>query len=137
MLKKFLFFLLIVGIGGCALENKTPLANMENTYWKALSINGENVSTMKDGDELHFTILEGQARGSDGCNRFFLPVKIAGQKITFEHGGSTRKMCMEGMEQGQNFLDILIETTSWEIEGETLNLNKGDEVIGTFKAVYF
>lgn len=137
MLRKILFILLAISIGGCALENTKPFTNMQNTYWKLVSLNGEKVEVFENNDELHFIIKEEQARGSDGCNRFFMPVEIVEKKIKFGHGGSTRKMCIEGMEQSQEFLDTLNEATLWKIDGDILKLNNKDKVIATFQAIYF
>lgn len=69
-------------------------------------------------DNSHLTLtldVDGRAYGSAGCNHWFGPYQLEGQRLTFGELGSTRKLCAPAlMEQEQRFLKTLADTQRWD-----------------------
>ncbi len=102
-----------LALAGCASK---PVPETDQTYrieWigERPLIDYSHVTLTLDGN--------GRAYGSAGCNHWFASYTLEGDKLTFGHPGSTRKMCAEGlMEQEQHFLKMLGEIQRWDITDE-------------------
>lgn len=70
-------------------------------------------------DNSHLTVTlddAGRAYGSGGCNHWFAPYTLDGDKLTFGGVGSTRKACAPAlMEQEQRFFGALQTVQRWDI----------------------
>ena len=70
-------------------------------------------------DRSHLTITlgaDGRAYGTAGCNHWFAPYSLDGEKLSFGKVGSTRKLCAPAlMEQEQRFLKSLETVQRWDI----------------------
>ncbi|MGV8917470.1 MAG: META domain-containing protein [Pseudomonas sp.] len=70
-------------------------------------------------DRSHLTMTlgqDGRAYGNAGCNHWFAPYTLEGQKMSFGIVGSTRRVCAPAlMEQEQRFLDSLTKVQRWDI----------------------
>lgn len=70
-------------------------------------------------DRSHLTMTlgeDGRAYGNAGCNHWFAPYSLEGEKVVFGMVGSTRKVCAPAlMEQEQRFLDALTKVQHWDI----------------------
>lgn len=66
----------------------------------------------------HLTLTlgdDGRAYGTAGCNHWFAPYQLEGERLRFSQVGSTRKLCAEPlMEQEQRFLDALGRVERWD-----------------------
>lgn len=116
-----------------------PVADLTNTHWKPIMINGDEVTLGAGGKEPHMVLdSEGnRVRGFSGCNQFTGAFQQQGSQIGFSQMASTMKACMDGMEQEKRFLDALKHTSRFEITGETLLLyDAGDKQVLLFEAVY-
>ena len=111
-------------------------AEITNTYWRLVTLNGKTVEQYQDQKEAHIIIRDDLANGSDGCNNFFMPVTITGEDIKFGQGGSTMMMCPQGDNQSREFLQTLNKVTAWTLNGSVLKFKKDDETILVFEAVY-
>ena len=120
--------------------NVKPDVSLENTYWKALKLNGEKIVTPEGARELHLQLKpDNQIRGFAGCNNFM------GQYIAKEFGlrfskvATTMMMCQDqGNALEQSMHQVLQDTFEYQIKGESLTLfNELKQPIGVFKAVYF
>jgi len=70
-------------------------------------------------DYSHLTLTlatDGRAYGNAGCNHWFAPYQLDGDKLTFGKVGSTRKLCAPAlMEQEKRFLQALETVQRWDI----------------------
>ena len=70
-------------------------------------------------DYAHLTVTlgnDGRAYGNGGCNHWFAPYTLDGDKLTFGGVGSTRKACAPAlMEQEQRFFEALQTVQRWDI----------------------
>lgn len=70
-------------------------------------------------DRSHLTITlgeDGRAYGTGGCNHWFAPYTLEGDKLSFGKVGSTRKLCAPAlMEQEKRFLQSLETVQRWDI----------------------
>ncbi|WP_105214819.1 META domain-containing protein [Pseudoalteromonas sp. T1lg22] len=114
-----------------------PNENLVNTYWKAMKIGTEQVVVQQREPQITLH-QDGRVSGFLGCNQ------VMGQYVTAQHFGlrfkslaSTRKMCMEQMDQEQAFSKVLADTFSYRINGDTLTLkNEQGDALASFKAVH-
>lgn len=70
-----------------------------------------------DYSHLTLTLAEdGRAYGNAGCNHWFAPYTLDGEKLSFGPVGSTRKQCAPAlMEQEKRFLKALETVQRWDI----------------------
>lgn len=70
-------------------------------------------------DYAHLTVTlgaDGRAYGNGGCNHWFAPYTLEGDKLSFGKVGSTRKHCAEAlMEQEHRFFESLQTVERWDI----------------------
>lgn len=70
-------------------------------------------------DYSHLTVTlgdDGRAYGNGGCNHWFAPYTLDGDKLSFGPIGKTRKLCAPAlMEQEQRFLQALQGVERWDI----------------------
>ena len=116
----------------------TDHAELQNTYWKLVELDGRPVVTPEGMREAHIVLgTEGSnARGHAGCNNFFGTFEVAGDKLTFSALGSTMMGCPEGMDTERAFLQALGETNRYEISGQFLTLYADDRPLARLEAVY-
>jgi putative lipoprotein len=144
---------MLFGISGCspdessvartsaqsAAESETmkPDVTLTNTYWKLVELNGGAVQP-GEGKELHMVLRGGdQVGGYAGCNQFTGSVTVTGDGLSFGPIASTRRMCVEAMQQEDAFLQALENAQRFSISGEDLAIrNAGGEVTMRFVAVY-
>lgn len=105
---------------------------LEGTSWQAIGYNNgkQAVTSVLVGTELTAQFgADGQLSGSAGCNNYFGPYQIAGEKITIGSLGSTKKLCAEPagiMEQESQYLVALQSAATYKVEGERLELRTAD-----------
>jgi heat shock protein HslJ len=70
-------------------------------------------------DYSHLTITlgdDGRAYGNAGCNHWFAPYTLKGDRLSFGKIGSTRKLCSPAvMEQETRFLRALEKVERWDV----------------------
>ncbi|MDH3199715.1 MAG: META domain-containing protein [Myxococcales bacterium] len=114
----------------------TPVA-LENVGWTLLELNGKPIVVTSEATApyLELNATKKSAYGFGGCNRFFGSYDTAEhQALTFSAIGATRMACPKGMNQEQELLTVLGETTRYEIEGSKLLLYGHDTVVARFQA---
>lgn len=126
---------------GLAIVSVNPLAELTNTYWKLLSIDGEPiVMAAQQTKEAFLQMVEdnGAIKGFGGCNYFSGRYNVEGHSLSFSPLASTRKACIYGMEDEAKFLQILDQTAYYSIHKEDLTLlNERKKPIARLQAVYF
>jgi len=116
----------------------TVHAELQNTYWKVVELDGKAVTTPEGMREAHVILAseESRAHGHAGCNNFFGNFETSEDRLSFSALGSTMMACPEGMDTEQAFLQALGETTRYEISGQFLTLYADDRPLARLEAVY-
>ena len=112
-MKRFALTALVgVGLAGCAAE---PVQLQQNRSY-ILEWIGERPLM----DYSHLTVTlgdDGRAYGNGGCNHWFAPYTLDGDKLSFGKIGKTRKLCAPAlMEQEQRFLAAIGSTAGFQID---------------------
>lgn len=92
------------------------------------------LNTLYPGERpsLRFDTGSGSVSGHTGCNSFHGPFNADGQKIDFSAPmAMTKMMCPGGGEQ--TFLDRLTQVNRFQLSGDTLRLQKGDQTLMQYK----
>lgn len=118
-----------------------PIATFANTYWRLISVAGEQVR-MQDGQEreafLKFALDESKATGFSGCNQFNGAYDKNADSLSIGPLAMTKKMCVVGMETEQAFMMALEQTKYFSIEGYELTFFDNRKLpLAKFVAVYF
>lgn len=114
-----------------------PDVTLTNTYWKAISLNDEQVNVKTKEPFIQFKD-DGTTHGFLGCNNFTGSYEKSEQTLTFNPLASTQKMCVEQMATETAMSAVLDTTAEYSIEGEILSIKDGaGEVTAKFKAMYF
>lgn len=119
-------------------ESSTEVtSDFANTYWKLVSLNGQEVTVSQHQREPHLVFASDmRVSGSDGCNNIAGSYSLNGNQINLGQMISTQKACIEGGEQAHAFTVALSAIYSYQIQGDTLELtDKNDAVIARFVAV--
>ena len=109
---------------------------LTDIYWKLVQLNG-TPAIVGDAHEAHIILQSNDPRivGSSGCNRMFGSYELDGDHLTLRPGGMTMMYCSESlMEQERAFVAALSATTSYVIDGETLELRDGDRSLAQFES---
>jgi copper homeostasis protein (lipoprotein) len=126
-----------VGSQGCSGPQST--AQLENTYWKLMTLDGVSMESPEGAREIHFVLhSEGKrAAGFSGCNQLVGSYQLEGAKIDFSQVGGTLMACENGMEREQEFQQVFARVAGWKIAGETLQLlDSAGAVLATFESRY-
>jgi heat shock protein HslJ len=113
---------------------------LENTYWKLVELEGEQVMVLPNHREAHLVLVpaEHSVRGSGGCNQLKGSYETKGDRLSFNLLATTRKMCAGIlMKQEQTFRESLKNATHYRIDGEPMGLFAGERLLVRFEAVYF
>jgi len=106
---------------------EAPLPGLENVGWRLVSntdLKGNRISVLP-GTEITIEFVDGQVKGSAGCNSFFAVYVLDGDLISFSSAGITEMFCMSPqgiMEQEMNYLSALQDTVSYVITDGRLQL---------------
>ena len=116
-------------------------SGLEGTRWVLQTLGGEQAGTGAGGNPVDIEfIAEGmRAAGFSGCNRY---TGSYGREGVSQHGSplqlgpmaATRMACAEGMELEQSYLQMLDTVDTFRLDGETLSLLAGPDVVATFVA---
>jgi heat shock protein HslJ len=112
-----------------------PSFDLAGTNWVLSTLNG--------AQPLEGTILtlrfgaDGDASGTDGCNRFMTTFTQDGANLTINPAAGTMMMCPEPegvMEQAAAYTAALAQTTSFTANDRQLALLAGNQILATFVA---
>lgn len=109
----------------CANPSASEPKALEGTAWVLASLPGR---TLVRGEPATLRFESGNAQGSDGCNRYGVPVTVKGSSIEISaRGVSTRMACApEVMAQADAFMAALGSAKTYRVAGERLELLAGD-----------
>lgn len=116
------------------------MAELKNTYWKLIGLDGEKVAMMPTQKrEVRITLSSEGSRliGFSGCNQLVGSYVQDGGALLFTVMAGNLMACVSPfMELENTVLRMLGATTGYRIEGERLILLGGDQVLARFEAVY-
>ena len=116
-----------------------PQAQLENTYWKLMTLGGDAVATPEGAREIQFVLhREGhRLAGFSGCNSMMGAYTLEHEKIVFSNIGGTRMACANTMDLELRVHQMFSSVAFWKISGESLSLidSRGKE-IATFESRY-
>ena len=132
-MKKYLITLLIIclAISACAAKNEGSAASLIGS-WKLTSYSRADVLTPAVTDtEAGLTFKDdGTVTGTSGCNGFGGSYTVEDDKITFSEITSTLMACDDPrMAQEGAVHQVLTDTATFKIEGNTLTLTNNDVVL--------
>lgn len=120
-------------------QQPAPVASateLRGTDWELAELNGKPASP-GEGHAAHLVLhKKGSLSGSTGCNQIAGSYIASEGALQFTPAGTTMKMCSpQVMEQEQAFLAALKATSGYRVDGETLELLNGQQVLAKFQAV--
>ncbi|MEO1260257.1 MAG: META domain-containing protein [Bacteroidota bacterium] len=115
---------LIISIVSCCLlcscKNDPTGGDIENTYWKLISIKeGNQRKVIKKGQEVTAVFANKQVSGNASCNRYFATYTTEGTALSIGTVGATKKLC-EDMALEQSYLHALANTNGYSVKGNQL-----------------
>jgi len=122
---------------GCSGPSST--AELENTYWKLMTLDDKPAESPPGAREIHFVLNHAGLRmsGFSGCNGITGTYELEGDKITFSKMAGTLMACTAGMEIERQIQEMFPRVTGWKISGETLQLTDSNGArIATFESRY-
>ena len=116
---------------------KSTRSKLHGTYWMLVELNG-NPAVPGMGKTQPYIRLhreQGSLEGSSGCNGVVGTYIVEQNALRFTPSGATLLMCPPAlMEQEQGLIRALKATSSYKIEGDTLELINGDQMVARFQA---
>ena len=110
--------------------------SLEDTKWVLQSYgeSGNLTDTLANTEiTAEFVSSEGTVKGSAGCNSYFGSYEVEGDKLSIPGPiGVTEMYCMEpegAMDQEQQYLIPLGLAEDYEVDGDKLRINYGDQVL--------
>ena len=116
-------------LSACAtMSSAADAPSLDGTAWVLSSLPGR---ALVPGTTATLRFEGGRAGGSDGCNRYSAPYKVAGAKLeVLPSGASTMMACPpETMEQSRAFLSALAGTRNYRVVDGRLQLLAADGVV--------
>lgn len=109
---------------------------LRDTHWNLVELNGTPAVTATGGKEAHLELYKtGQLSGSTGCNNITGSYIATDGGLQFTAGASTMMACPPPQtQQEQAFLAALKATSAYRIDGDTLELLNGQQVLAKFQA---
>jgi heat shock protein HslJ len=120
-----------------ARRNEKGAAQLENTYWKLVELNGKPVVATPRRREPHLRLSpEGKTlQGSGGCNAMRGVYQLDGARLRFTQIATTRLACPDPyMGQEGAFLKVLEATDSFKLSGDKLELLGEGKLLARFEA---
>ena len=111
---------------------------LHGTYWRLVELNGKPGAQGMGRTQPYIMLHkeQGTLEGSSGCNGVVGTYIVQQNALQFTPSATTLMMCPPGlMEQEQGLLAALKATSSYQIEGDTLELSNGTAVVARFQAV--
>lgn len=125
-----LLLIAVIFLVGCG-ESKSAI---EDVKWVLTSYGepGNEQSPLPDATVTAlFDSENGEVKGSGGCNSYFANYEVNGSKLSIPGPYAVTEMWCgdEKGEQERKFLEILPDAESFEISGDKLTIDCGDNVL--------
>jgi len=136
-MKKLFAVLMIAALAvGCCSACRMRVKNakpLEGTMWHLVKIGGESYTF--PADEFNIILNENSLGGRGACNSL-LGQYATGDKfaLRFSHLGSTKMLCPHNEDLEMKMIQILSQTTHYDIDYDMLMLISEGTVLAVFKA---
>ncbi len=109
---------------------------LRDTHWNLVELNGNAAVSATNGTPAHLELYKtGQLSGSTGCNNIAGSYIAADGGLQVTPGATTMMACPPPQtQQEQAFFAALKATTAYHIDGDTLVLLNGQQVLAKFQA---
>jgi heat shock protein HslJ len=130
-----------ITIGCTQAEQGSDMASppLMDTYWQLSELHSKAIKESTTAPTAHviFDEAEGRITGSTGCNRFFGGFTLGdNNSVSFSEIGATRRACLPGEVEEQDYLNMLGETSAYSIESDKLSFSDTQqETLAVFTAV--
>ncbi len=119
-----------------AVQSLVSAQALETFYWRAISINGEQLDLASEQiPHIAFHKETSRIAGFGGCNRFFALYEEQGLALSITVMGGGRSQCPDLDNLERNFLGVLQGTQTYQLDGNKLYLMLEDKVLGEFLGV--
>jgi heat shock protein HslJ len=120
--------------GGAAAAASHAGAALEGTHWKLVEVAGAPAVAGREA-YLELSAEGRKLAGTSGCNRLFGSYELGGDRLRFGGVGATRMACEEALMKQEQALEAALQaTTSYRVDGSTLELRDGERVLARFAA---
>jgi putative lipoprotein len=118
-----------------AVPAKPAETKLRNTHWVLSEVSGQ-AARPGQGETPHLVLhKKGNFSGSTGCNRLAGNYIASMGALQFTPGPMTMRACADPiMQQEQAIVSALKATTGYKIDGSTLELRNGDQILAKFQA---
>ena len=109
---------------------------LQGTYWRLVELNSKPAVPGMGQTQPYIELHKEQDRleGSSGCNGVLGTYIVQQSALQITPEGTTMMMCPPAlMEQEQGLINALKATANYKIEGDTLELSNGKEVVARFQ----
>ena len=136
-MKKLLVFLVVAALAvGCCSACRLRVKNakpLEGTVWHLVKVGGESLTLPTD--EFNIILNENGLGGRGACNSL-LGQYATGDKLAlrFSHLGSTKMLCPNNEQLEIKLIQILSQTTHYDIDYDMLMLMQNGTILAVFKA---
>jgi heat shock protein HslJ len=130
--------LTLIGLTAC----NTAKTALEDKEWVLASYGKQgDLQAVLAGTEITaiFDSAEMQVTGSAGCNSYSADYEVSGNKLSISDIASTDMACTapEGvMDQEQEYLTLLLDTATFQVEGSQLTISSSDGQVLFFGLVF-
>ena len=130
--------LIVIGLTACNTGNTA----LEDKKWVLASYGEQgDLQAVLAGTEITaiFNSAEGQVTGSAGCNSYSADYEVSGNKLTLSAIAATEMYLdtPEGiMEQEQEYLSLLSDSTTFQVEDSLLTITSSDGQVLFFVLVF-
>ncbi len=119
--------------GPAATATTAPAADpLPNTRWEVVNYNNGRSALVTPLLDTRLTMefgANGGLSGSSGCNTYTTSYQVNGSNITISQPGGTNKLCEEPegiMEQESEFINAITASSTFRIDGSTLEIRMAD-----------
>lgn len=114
-----------------SLNASSEMSDVENVEWTLTELDGATVAPASGrAPTLKLSSKERRASGFAGCNRYSGSYELSGAQLRFGALAATRMACAEPTPETA-LLKALQETSSWKLEGRTLELSDATAAVRT------
>jgi len=130
----YIFIFSLLFLVSCS--STIPAKPLKSTYWSLIELHDDESCDIDHQPPVHlfFHINDNTLHGNDGCNTIRASYTQTDKAFSFTHITSSKMVCAEGIEQADEFLQVLQETNRLIINEDEMFLYHNEQQIARFKA---
>lgn len=136
MIKLLFSIIFILTLSGCYQSEPEPDFPLQTTYWSLAKMHDEDIMHFEQQPRIHivFHLNDSSLHGSDGCNRINASYTQTKDTFIITKIASTRMICQAGMDQADDFLQVLSKVNKIQIKENNLIFFHADIELARFEA---